>query len=173
MSNPIIVNSQALEKTFDESASLYDEGGVFRESGQRLVDLLDLQPGMRVLDITAGAGAVLLPAARRVGTTGKVTGIDIFANMLERTRQTAIRERLSNVELFKMDGGQLLFPKRSFDVVTCGFGVFFLPVAGLDEMYRVCKPGGTIGLTVFDKTVVQNESLARSYGNFLKSTESK
>jgi ubiquinone/menaquinone biosynthesis C-methylase UbiE len=104
---------------------------------------------------------VLLPAARRVGTTGKVTGIDIFANMLERTRQTAIRERLSNVELFKMDGGQLLFPKRSFDVVTCGFGVFFLPVAGLDEMYRVCKPGGTIGLTVFDKTVVQNESLGQ------------
>ncbi len=161
MADPIIVTSQTLEATFNEAASLYDGGGVFRESGQRLVDLLDLRPGLQVLDVATGAGAVLLPAARRVGPAGQVTGIDISANMLEKTRRAAAVEGLANVELLKMDGGYLQFPDASFDIATCGFGIFFLPETALKEMYRVCRPGGTVGLTVLDKTVVQERMLGR------------
>jgi ubiquinone/menaquinone biosynthesis C-methylase UbiE len=168
MADPIIVTSQTLEATFNEAASLYDGGGVFRESGQRLVDLLDLRPGLQVLDVATGAGAVLLPAARRVGPAGQVTGIDISANMLEKTRRAAAVEGLANVELLKMDGGYLQFPDASFDIATCGFGIFFLPETALKEMYRVCRPGGTVGLTVFDKTVVQERSSGEIFGQLTK-----
>ncbi len=168
MADPIIVNSQTLEKTFDEAAPLYDGGGVFRKSGQRLVDLLNLRPGSRVMDVATGAGAVLLPAARQVGSAGQVTGIDISANMLQRTRQAAAAEGLANVELLKMDGGYLQFPDASFDIVTCGFGIFFLAETALKEIYRVCRPGGTVGLTVFSKTVAQESSPGTIFGKLTK-----
>ena len=147
-----------VEETFDGAAPLYDLGGVFRESGRRLVDLLNIAPGANVLDIATGTGAVLLPAARRAGASGHVTGIDISTGMLQRAQRDAMAERLGNITLLRMDGGHLEFDDASFDVVTCGFGIFFLVANAMDEMNRVCKPGGIVGLTVFDKTVVQNES---------------
>jgi ubiquinone/menaquinone biosynthesis C-methylase UbiE len=171
MSDPIIVNNESLENTFDEAAPQYDPNGFFRLHGQRLVDLLPINLGNKVLDIATGCGAVLLPAAIKVGLNGRVIGIDISAKMLQRTQLLILTERINNVDLAKMDGGHLLFADASFDVVTCGFAMFFLPVTGLDEMYRVCKPGGKLGLTVFGKSVGSKisckeilEGLIREYG---------
>ncbi len=63
-------------------------------------------------------------------------------------------EGLTNVELRKMDAEHLDFRDETFDVVTCAFGIFLFPdmEAALREMYRVCKPGGYVGVSVFDKT---------------------
>jgi ubiquinone/menaquinone biosynthesis C-methylase UbiE len=168
MPDPIIVNSRSLEKTFDEAAPMYDPNGFFKVHGQRLVELLQIRIGARVLDIAVGIGAVLLPSARKAGPSGRVTGIDISANMLKRTKQLALAEDLDNIDLLQMDGGQLQFTDASFDIVTCGFGVFFLPATGLDEMYRVCKPGGILGLTVFGKTVVPEKSCGEVFNDLTK-----
>ncbi len=168
MPDPILVDSHMVETTFEEAAPLYDTNGVFAEYGQKLVDLLDLRPGASILDVAVGAGAVLLPAARQVGSRGHVTGIDISENMVRRTRQTALSQGLSNVSLMKMDGGTLRCPDSSFDAVTCGFGIFFLPGTALAEIYRVCKVRGKIGLTVFDKTVAQDGSPGDVFGRLTK-----
>jgi ubiquinone/menaquinone biosynthesis C-methylase UbiE len=64
---------------YNRVASCYSAIGpaVFEYFGQRLVDLAELAPGERVLDVGAGRGALLFPAAARVGARGFVTGIEV------------------------------------------------------------------------------------------------
>jgi len=156
MSEPIIINKQMIEQIFDEAATLYDRVGpsTFSQFGQRLVDLVPLVPGMRLLDIATGTGAVLLPAARRVGAQGRVTGIDLSCAILHEAEQAVSANGLTNVELCKMDAEHLDFPDQAFDVVTCALSLFLFPDvdAALSVMYRVCKPGGYVAVSYFNKT---------------------
>jgi len=140
-----------IAETFDGAAPLYDKGRVFRDSGQRLIDLLKIKSSDNLLDIATGTGAVLIPAARLVGQKGQVTGIDISDNMLQQAKLEVEKACLNNISLVKMDAEHLEFRDNSFNVLTCAFAIFYFPRTALAEMYRVCKPGGTIGLAVFDK----------------------
>jgi ubiquinone/menaquinone biosynthesis C-methylase UbiE len=107
-----------------------------------------------MLDVATGTGAVLLPAAKNVGAEGQVIGIDLSCEILQEAKSTAHTAGLTNVELRKMDAEHLEFPDQAFDVVTCAFSIFLFPniEAALREMYRVCKPGGYVGISIFDKT---------------------
>jgi ubiquinone/menaquinone biosynthesis C-methylase UbiE len=89
-----------------------------------------------------------------VGADGRVTGIDLSGAILQEAESAAHMDGLTNVELRKMDAEHLEFPDQTFDVVACAFGLFLFPdmQAALREMYRVCKPGGYIGVSVFGKT---------------------
>src|SRR5919198_5175881 len=72
---------------YNRVASRYGSTGppVFAHFGQRLVDLAALAPGEHILDVGAGRGAILFPAAARVGTRGRVTGIDVAEVKVEET----------------------------------------------------------------------------------------
>ncbi len=152
MPDSIVVTKQLLEKTFDEAAPSYDSIWFLRDCGQRLVNIMPINLGDRVLDVATGTGLVLLPAARKVGPKGHVTGIDISNSMLIQAKQAVDESGFHNIDLLKMDAEHLEFPDASFDAITCGFGIFFFPPNALLEMYRVCKPGATIGVTVFERT---------------------
>ncbi len=110
-------------------------------------------PGAHVLDMATGTGAVLLPAARRVGPEGHVTGIDLSGGTLKEAEHAVREDGLTNVALRKMDAEHLEFPDQAFDVVTCAFALFLFPnvEAALCEMYRVCKLGGFIAVANFNK----------------------
>lgn len=151
----IVGNKKLWEETSDSAALSYNNIWYFKECGARLVELMPISPSTRLLDVATGSGAVALPAALRVGPRGHVTGIDLSAAMLQQAKEAIGARGLSNVDLLKMDAEHLDFPDASFDAVTCSFGIFFFPDMGsaLNEMYRVCKPGGLFGITVFDKTV--------------------
>jgi ubiquinone/menaquinone biosynthesis C-methylase UbiE len=155
MAEPVIATKEMLEQIFDGAAGLYDQAGpsVFRQFGARLVDLIALAPDTRVLDVGTGKGAVLIPAAPRVGATGRIIGIDLSSAMLEEAEHAARAAGIANYELRKMDAEHLEFPDASFDAVTCGFSLFFFPAmdAALREMYRVLKPGGPIGISMWGK----------------------
>jgi ubiquinone/menaquinone biosynthesis C-methylase UbiE len=151
-----VATKQNIEQAFDDSAPTYDRVGpaIYEPFAQRLVDWLSLKPGTRILDIATGAGAVLLPAANLLGAEGHVVGIDLSDGLLRQAEALARAEGLTNVELHKMDAEHLEFQDQTFDFVTCAFSLYFFPdmEAALQEMHRVCKPGGWLGLAVFDRT---------------------
>ena len=156
MSEPIVASKHSLEALFDGAAATYDRAGpsLFAQWGARLVELMALQPGDRLLDVATGRGAVLLPAARQVGPSGRVVGIDLSAAMVEDTARTAATLGLNQVSVVKMDAEQLDFADASFDAVACAFGLFMFPAqqVALGEMARVCRAGGLAGFSVFGRT---------------------
>jgi ubiquinone/menaquinone biosynthesis C-methylase UbiE len=156
LAEPVVATKQIIEGIFDGAAARYDcEGpGIFKQFGARLVELMAIAPGARVLDVATGKGAVLIPAAQRVGANGRVVGIDLSSGMLAEAERASRAVGLANFELHKMDAERLEFPDDSFDVVTCAFSLFFFPAmdVALREMHRVLKPGGCLGVTVFGRS---------------------
>jgi SAM-dependent methyltransferase len=112
--------------------------------GPRLVEACDIAPDMGVLDVAAGTGNAAIPAAQR---GARVTASDLTPELLEAGRHRAEAEGLE-LEWIQADAEQLPFDDESFDVVMSSIGVMFAPhhqdVA--DELIRVSRPGGTIGL---------------------------
>src|ERR671915_2306255 len=115
-----------------------------RPLGPRLVEACGIEKGMKVLDVAAGTGNASLPAA---GRGAKVTASDLTPELLEAGRKRAEEAGLS-LEWVEADAENLPFKDEAFDVVMSSIGAMFAPhhqdVA--DELVRVCKPGGTVGL---------------------------
>jgi ubiquinone/menaquinone biosynthesis C-methylase UbiE len=136
---------------FNMLSSDYDSGaGCFAHFGRRLVEVAGINSGARVLDIASGRGAVLFPAAERVGAHGEVVGVDIADGMAQATNEEAARRGLS-ARVSVMDAEELIFPDEIFDFVTCGFGIMFFPDQdrGLAQMRRVLKSGGCLALSTW------------------------
>jgi ubiquinone/menaquinone biosynthesis C-methylase UbiE len=112
--------------------------------GESLCEAVDLRGGQRVLDVAAGNGNATLAAARRFAD---VVSTDYVSSLLERGRERAAAERLP-VAFQEADAEKLPFADASFDVVLSTFGVMFTPdqQQAANEMLRVCRPGGKIGL---------------------------
>ena len=89
--------------------------GPATEATELMLDLADLQPGGRVLDVAAGTGDQTVLAAQRVGPTGYVLATDLAAKMLEIAAQAARDAGLTNVETRVMDAQQLDLAPDSFD----------------------------------------------------------
>jgi ubiquinone/menaquinone biosynthesis C-methylase UbiE len=138
---------------FSRAAVTYDRMGpqFFAHFGQWLVDQAHLTPGAEVLDVAAGRGAVLFPAAQQVGPSGRVRGTDLSADMVRETLADIRRAGWPQVTMQQMDAEQLDFPAAVFDCVLCGFAVMFFPQPqqALHEFFRVLKPGGRVGLTTW------------------------
>ncbi len=152
---PSTATKAMIEQLFDDAAGIYDQAGpsLFTRFGTRLAEHMPLTPGMTILDVATGKGAVILPVARRVGSTGRVKGVDLSATILQEADRAVCAAGLTNVELCKMDAEHLQFPDGAFDAVTCAFSLFLFPDidAALREMHRVCQPGGCVGVSLFDK----------------------
>ncbi len=136
---------------FSRAAETYDRVGprFFSYFGQRLVELTPLRARANVLDVATGRGAVLFPAAEKIGPEGQIVGIDLAEGMIERTSAEIKSRGVSNARVQLMDAEQLDFPDASFDFVLAGFALFFLPqvAKAVAEIYRVLKPGGVLAAT--------------------------
>ena len=112
--------------------------------GPVLVDAAGVGPGDRVLDVAAGAGNVAIPAAL---TGAKVVASDLTPDLLETGRQHAEKQG-AQLEWRQADAENLPFGDGEFDAVLSCVGVMFAPhhQESADELVRVCRPGGTIGL---------------------------
>ncbi|MEO1110325.1 MAG: class I SAM-dependent methyltransferase [Pseudomonadota bacterium] len=112
--------------------------------GETLAEAMDLRPDARVLDVAAGNGNATLAAARRHCS---VVSTDYVASLLRAGAARAEAEQLA-VAFREADAEDLPFEGGSFDHVTSTFGVMFTAnqQAAADEMLRVCRSGGTIGL---------------------------
>lgn len=146
---------------FGRAASVYFSP-FFSYPGQRLVELAKIQPGMQVLDICTGIGAVLLPAAQAVGVDGHVIGVDFAEEMVKASSAKIVRQDVLNADVRKMDAENLEFPDASFDYVLCGFGLAYITDIPrvLEEIQRVLKPGSTLALSTWG----EEKELASLYG---------
>jgi arsenite methyltransferase len=115
-----------------------------------------IDPGMAVIDIGSGAGVDTLFAALMVGPGGRVVGIDITPEMVERAKANLNQMKLPNVSFYQASAEQLDFPPEGFDVAISN-GVLNLVVnkeRALAEIYKVLKPGGRLMLA--DQVLVGN-----------------
>ena len=93
---------------------------------QAFVDRLNIQPGMRVLDVACGDGNAAIPAAH---SGAVVTGVDIATPSLEAGRKRASHEGV-RVQFDEGDAEQLPYADNEFDVVVSFFGAVFAPAPG-------------------------------------------
>jgi SAM-dependent methyltransferase len=114
--------------------------------GQQLVEACGIGPGQRVLDVAAGSGNVAIRAAQ---AGAEVVASDLTPENFEAGRREAAARGV-RLEWVEADAEALPFADGEFDVVTSAFGAVFAPHQQVvaDELVRVCRPGGTIGLTV-------------------------
>lgn len=105
-----------------------------------------LRPGERVVDVGSGAGIDSLIAARMVGLTGRVIGVDMTPAMLDKARQAAHEAQLANVEFRQGYAEALPVPESWADVVISNGVLNLVPdkAAALREMARVLKPDGRL-----------------------------
>lgn len=117
------------------------------ELGERLVEACGIEPGQRVLDVAAGTGNTAIRAAE---AGAEVIASDLTPENFESGRAEAA-ERGVELQWVEADAEALPFGDREFDAVTSSVGALFAPhhqrVA--DEMLRVCRPAGTIGMINF------------------------
>ncbi|HEY0277309.1 MAG TPA: methyltransferase domain-containing protein [Solirubrobacterales bacterium] len=112
---------------------------------ENLAEALEILPDERVLDVACGSGNGAIAAARRAW--GNTVGCDFVPALLERGRERAAAERL-DIEFVEGEAQALPFEDASFDVAMSIFGAMFAPdqQRTADELLRVVKPGGRIGM---------------------------
>ena len=131
-------------KIYSEFSHLYDKifSRFFCKRITSVITSLNIRPGAKVLEVGVGTGLSLAAYP----THCEVTGIDLAPEMLERAKQKAAENGWRHFRLLQMDALNLDFPDNAFDYVT-SFHVISVvpdPVRMMQEIHRVCKPGGTV-----------------------------
>jgi demethylmenaquinone methyltransferase / 2-methoxy-6-polyprenyl-1,4-benzoquinol methylase len=149
---------QQVENMFDNISPKYDFLNHFLSLGidilwrKKAISLLKAHNPKNILDVATGTGDFAIEALKL--NPEKITGIDISEGMLEIGRKKILKKNLqSKIILMKGDSENLPFPSESFDAVTVSFGVrnFENLAKGLENIFRVLKPGGVLIVLEFSK----------------------
>ncbi|MGH7723103.1 MAG: class I SAM-dependent methyltransferase [Candidatus Dormibacteria bacterium] len=126
------------------------EPAIFQPWAERLLDAVDVAPGMVVADVAAGTGVVARLAARRVGPGGRVIATDISPGMLAQVTAAA-EAGAGAVEVVECSATELRIPDASVDAVFCQQGLQFIRERErvVAEMRRILRVDGVAGIAVW------------------------
>lgn len=146
------------KESYDRMSRFYDYfAGIFEKRFRNMaLERMCIKEGEMILEAGSGTGKCLKKIAESVGETGKAFGIDISSGMLEVTGERLERAGLSDRVVLQLgDAAKLPFDDRSFDGVFSSFTLelFDTPdiTVVLDEVRRVLRPGGRLGIVSMSK----------------------
>jgi ubiquinone/menaquinone biosynthesis C-methylase UbiE len=130
-----------------------------------IISLLDLQPGMKVLDAGCGPGRLSIPAAKAIAPQGELTALDLQPEMLARVQEKAQAAGLANLRYVQTGLGEGKLEKEYYDTALLVTVLGEIPnqAAALQEIYACLKPGGRLSVTevIFDPHFQSRESVQR------------
>ena len=133
-----------------------------------LVDAAHVGVGERVLDVACGTGVVARAAAERVGSVGRVVGVDLNAGMIAiaRSLPTPVGASIEWVERSALD---LRLQDATMDVVLCQQGLQFFPdkALAMREMRRVLARGGRLAVSVWNGVGLYNSAVGEALARFV------
>ena len=143
-------NGYLLGSKDDELDRLDLQAGYYRMATIDAMRWAGIEPGMKVLDIGSGTGAVAFEAARLVGPTGSVLGLDIAEVPVRTANERAVRLGLDNVSFQQADLATWQ-PGETFDVLTGRLITMYLPDPStvIASLSRALRPGGIVLLQEF------------------------
>jgi len=147
---------ETTREQWESAAKAWNDWGPFLRSWlgpatEIMLDMARIGPGVRVLDVAAGAGDQTLQVADRIGPTGFVCATDISPNILVFAAQNAANAGHENIKTRVMDGENLDVPEAAFDAVISRVGLIYFPdqQKALAGMKRALKPGGRVAAIVY------------------------
>ncbi len=130
-----------------------------------IVRNLDLQPGMRVLDVGCGPGRLAIPIAKQIGSQGEVVAVDIQAGMLRRAQEKAKAAQLANIRFLQAGAGEGKLEHDQYDraLLVTVLGEIPDRERALQEIYAALKPGGILSVTelIFDPHFQRRDTVLR------------
>jgi ubiquinone/menaquinone biosynthesis C-methylase UbiE len=144
----------AVRRHYGRVASIYDwanlEGVLYADARAKAVELLDLSPGARVLDVACGTGANFALIRRRIGPAGELVGVDVTPQMLDRARARIARARWTNLRVREADICALGRDElgEPFDAALCTLGLSVIPAwqQAWASMLGCVRPGGRVAV---------------------------
>jgi len=119
-----------------------------------IISLMNLKPGMRVLDAGCGPGRLSVPAAQAVGLQGEVTALDSQPGMLARVEEKAKAAGLINIRIINASLGEGKLDNEFYDraMLVTVLGEIPDKESAMQEIYQSLKPGGVLSVTevIFD-----------------------
>ncbi|MEL7242171.1 MAG: methyltransferase domain-containing protein [Cyanobacteria bacterium J06573_2] len=149
----------------------YDASEFANRRANRFLELLPLKKGYQVLDIATGTGLIAIPAAKTVGNTGKVIGVDIASALLKQAQDKIDELNLINIELFEIDAEYLNseenIKESSFDAVLCCSAVMIFQniSAAFKDWYRFLKPGGIVAFNAYAENSLMTPAIIQCCSN--------
>ena len=154
-------------RSYDAVAESYARVRVPAHQGpaRDLIELLELDPGNRLLDVGTGPGVAALPAIEVLGGDGSVVGVDMSSSMASLARSAGVPVAIAAAV-------DLPFRDEAFDAVTAAFVLHLVPryETALHDMVRVLRRGGTLGLATW---INADDEFTRTWNGIAESYATK